>query len=234
MSTFHFKQFSVRQDRCAMKVGTDGILLGAWANVHSPGRILDIGTGTGLLALMLAQRFPEARIDAIELDPSASAQASDNVSQSPFAQRISVWQADARTFSPAWTYDLVVCNPPYFADGPKPDSKARQRARDASFLSQKDLIEVCSRIAHAHTCLAFVLPYVGLASLEQGMAEARWYPNRRMLIQPNAEKSISRALVQFGRKKYSFTNDVLTLQTGNPPLYTADFRSLTQDFYTIF
>ena len=113
--SFTFKQFVVQQDRCAMKVGTDGTLLGAWAElVKADGRILDIGTGTGLIAMMMAQRYPEARITAIDIDEMAVLQAVDNVNASPFADRIEVFQADVNAFEPTEKFNSIVCNPPFF------------------------------------------------------------------------------------------------------------------------
>ena len=113
--SFTFKQFVVRQDRCAMKVGTDGMLLGAWAEMDKPdGRVLDIGTGTGLMALMMAQRYPEARVTAVDIDEMAVSQAVENVKASPFADRIEVLQADVNAFETEKKFDSIVCNPPFF------------------------------------------------------------------------------------------------------------------------
>lgn len=110
--SFTFRQFAVHQDRCAMKVGTDGVLLGAWANVK--GDILDIGTGTGLIALMTAQRSPSSKVTAIEIDPDAAVQATENVASSPFADRISVVQSSIQDYRPAMTFHTIVSNPPFF------------------------------------------------------------------------------------------------------------------------
>ena len=109
---FQFRQFFVGQQHCAMKVGTDGVLLGAWAEGGT--HILDIGTGTGVVALMMAQRFPSANIDAIEIDREAAGQAADNVRCSPFADRVTVTHAALQDFRPSKSYDSIVCNPPYF------------------------------------------------------------------------------------------------------------------------
>ena len=112
---FQFKQFTVRQQHCAMKVGTDGTLLGAWSQA-SAGlcRVLDVGTGTGLIALMMAQRYPEAQVIAIDIDEKAVFQAQENVSASPFADRIKVLEADVQTFEDSVKFDSIVCNPPFF------------------------------------------------------------------------------------------------------------------------
>lgn len=140
---FTFKQFFVAHDRCAMKVGTDGILLGAWAPVAGVKRILDIGTGSGLQALMLAQRTEEhVTIDAVELDPQASRQASENAADSPWAERIRVECADVLTWAPEQTarYDLIVSNPPYFTPGVECGTPEREQARYTGSLDHKALL----------------------------------------------------------------------------------------------
>ena len=126
---FQFQQFFVGQEHCAMKVGTDGVLLGAWAEGGQ--QILDIGTGTGVVALMMAQRYVSAHIDAIEVDCDAAGQAADNVRLSPFASRISVTHTALQDFSPIETYDSIVCNPPYFLNSLKAPEASRSMARHA-------------------------------------------------------------------------------------------------------
>ncbi|MBK7085158.1 MAG: methyltransferase [Flavobacteriales bacterium] len=112
---FRFKQFTVRQERCSMKVSTDGVLFGAWVDYAGATRILDIGTGTGLLALISAQRNAQARIDALEIDDDAAAQAAENMAASPWADRVRVHRADARRVHAGDPYDLILCNPPYYS-----------------------------------------------------------------------------------------------------------------------
>ena len=116
---FQFKQFKVCHDRCAMKVGTDGVLLGAWASLENAATVLDIGTGAGLIALMAAQRNPVARIAAVELDADAACQAAENVQASPWSSRVEVICADAKAYEPGMRFDAIVSNPPYFASSLK-------------------------------------------------------------------------------------------------------------------
>lgn len=134
-SSFKFKQFTIFHDKCAMKVGTDGVLLGAWAPADKAKRILDVGTGTGLIALQLAQRNPHARITAIEIDAAAAGQATENVSHSPWADRVEVICHDFRDYQPENRFDLIVSNPPYFIDALKCPDEQRCTARHAGNLN---------------------------------------------------------------------------------------------------
>ena len=146
MSTgfFRFKQFTVWHDRCAMKVGTDGVLLGAKANVEGARRILDVGTGSGVIALQLAQRAPEAHIVAVEIDPEAAQQAASNVAASPWADRIEVICADFAQFTTDEPFDLIVSNPPYFVNSLQNPDAQRATARHTDSLSYDVL---CKRVA---------------------------------------------------------------------------------------
>lgn len=131
-NAFTFKHFSVQQDRCSMKVGTDGVLLGAWASGGR--RILDIGSGTGVIALMMAQRFPEAEVEGLEIDPAAAAQAEENVAASPFAQHVTIHPVALQSFHPAAPYDAIVTNPPFFLNSLKNPDRGRAMARHADSL----------------------------------------------------------------------------------------------------
>ncbi len=158
---FTFKQFFVAHDRCAMKVGTDGILLGAWAPVAGVKRILDIGTGSGLQALMLAQRTEEhVTIDAVELDPQAARQASENAADSPWAERIRVECADVLTWAPEQTarYDLIVSNPPYYAPGVECGTPEREQARYTGSLDHKALLTSAAELISEEGFFCVVLP----------------------------------------------------------------------------
>ncbi len=131
--TFQFKKFTIAQDRCAMKVGTDGVLLGAWARGGK--RVLDIGTGTGLVALMMAQRFTDAVVDAVEIDHDTAGQAMENVSSSPFANRVKVFAKALQGFEPDAPYDSIVTNPPFFSNSLLAPDSSRTMARHTVALS---------------------------------------------------------------------------------------------------
>lgn len=157
-SGFTFKQFHIDHDRCAMKVGTDGILLGAWAPVEQAHRVLDIGTGSGLIALMLAQRSTnDCRIDGVELDKDAADQARDNVAASPWATRVSIIESAIQDYQ-APPYDLIVSNPPYFVAGQVFSDPARALARHTGALDPHALLAASRRLLSQDGRLALVLP----------------------------------------------------------------------------
>ena len=155
-SFFKFQQFTVRQEHCAMKVGTDGTLLGAWAN---GGRsVLDIGTGTGLIALMMAQRFPEARVTAIDIDQAACLQAHDNVAASPFASRIQIVQADVADYE-AEPFDVIVSNPPYFVESLTCPDYQRTTARHTASLTYQTLMCSAFRLLSDEGRFSVIIPF---------------------------------------------------------------------------
>src|SRR6266850_1577807 len=144
---FTFKQFIVHHDRCAMKVGTDAVLLGAWAGAAGAKTILDIGTGSGIIALMLAQRTPSyARIDAVEIEQSDFLQASENAQNSPWPEKIIVHHTSIQEYQTDSQYDLIICNPPYFINSLLPPSPFRKQARHAALLPNRDLLTAVKRL----------------------------------------------------------------------------------------
>ncbi|MDO4191523.1 MAG: methyltransferase [Bacteroidales bacterium] len=157
-SYFQFKQFTIRQDKCAMKVGTDGVLLGAWCPVKKNDVVLDIGTGTGLIALMVAQRGG-ALIHAVDIDASAVEQAKENVSYSPWNHQIEVFESDVQHFDVGVRYDVVVSNPPYFNNSLKNPNKCRMMARHTDSLSYDDLILSSVKLLKPTGIMCVILPY---------------------------------------------------------------------------
>lgn len=157
---FRFKQFTVHQADCAMKVGTDGVLLGAWHAIGGqPAHILDVGTGTGLIALMLAQRFGSATVTAIEIDSDAARQAQRNIAESPFAEKISIVNTAFQDYEAEdGQFDLIVSNPPYFCNALENPDAARATARHASSLSFRCLISRAARMLNEKGEFAVILP----------------------------------------------------------------------------
>ena len=245
MSTpyFRFKQFTVWHDRCAMKVGTDGVLLGAWAGMtDSPAtnpditspveRILDIGTGSGLIALMLAQRFPNAIIDGIDIDPSAVLQAKDNFSASSFSTRLHAYSSPLQEWQPQEKYDMIVSNPPYFSNSLLCPDGMRTKARHAESLSFAELLAHSNRLLTQAGTLSLVLP----ADAEKAiLAEARLqhlYCVRLCRVHTTANKPAKRILVTFSHQTpaTTLTPETLCLSTPDHPRSPA-YSALTQDFY---
>lgn len=230
---FTFKQFFVAHDRCAMKVGTDGILLGAWAPVASVKRILDIGSGSGLLALMLAQRTPEAVIlDAVELDPDAAAQAQENVRESPWAARIQVHSADIVPWLQAHDgrYDLIVCNPPYFEQGVACATPAREQARYTTTLDHATLLRCAVNAISEEGFFCVVLPEsVGSAFIGQAL-DMGWNLRLRTDIAENEQRLPHRVLLAFSPQAGECFSDRLTIR-GPEQQYAEGYAALTQAFY---
>ncbi len=157
---FRFRKFIIRHDRCAMKVGTDGVLLGAWSAVDGCRRILDIGTGSGLVSLMAAQRVPDAEIVAVEIDAEAAAQACENVGASPFSGQIRVVHTDIRDFdADGGCFDCILCNPPYFTEDTLPADAARSLARHSAHLRYDELIASVVRLISPTGCFNVILPF---------------------------------------------------------------------------
>ena len=235
-SSFRFKQFSVNQELAAMKVGTDGVLLGAWATHFAPRRILDIGTGTGLIALMLAQRFTNAHIDAIEIDENAAKQAIFNVENSPWNDRISVIYADYLEFSKSkkTEYDLIVTNPPFFSNSLKNNTQQRTLARhDESLPLTKMLAQVAKNLA-PNGLFSIVLPFDKREFLLQIAENQFLFPIRLVEIYPSPQKSPHRILAEFSTMKQPIQHFSLTIEINGRHQYSDEYRELTRDFYLAF
>ena len=226
---FCFKQFSVRHDRCAMKVGTDGVLLGAWGSVEGK-RILDIGTGTGLIALMAAQRNPEADVLGIDIDESAVAQASENVAESPFSRQIECILKDVLTFEPEAPFDAILCNPPFFTEDTLPDNRSRALARNNKCLPFPQLIKKVAVLLAENGTFSLIVPsgfaqeIVGLC-MENGL-----HLVRRCQVHTTARKPPRRTLLEFSRQNRSGEMQTLCL-VADDGTRSQQYQELTKDFY---
>lgn len=230
---FQFKKFTIRHDKCAMKVGTDAVLLGAWADTAHCNNILGIGTGTGIIALMLAQRS-NAMIDAIDIDKEACIQAAENVAASPFAGKINVVYASCAEFvvSPERkTYDLIVSNPPYFINSLKcPDSK-RSVARHTDSLSLPALISYSHTLLSATGRIALVLPYEQLGEIEEVAEKYALYIGRQTNVIPTPGAPPKRLLIELTATDTDIKKrDTLIIEEARHQ-YTPDYIALTKEFY---
>lgn len=228
-SYFAFKQFVVYHDRCAMKVGTDGVLLGAWTDVAKATRVLDIGTGTGLIALMLAQRS-RAKVTAAEIDENACVQAMDNVRLSPWRERIEVIQTDIRTYQPEGLFDCIVANPPYFVHSLKSPDEQRSVARHTDTLSFRELLQSTANLMAKDGMFSVVLPFEALNDFWSTAMEFHLYPSRQTMVFSKPNTSAKRVLLEFKPQICSCKVNRLVIEE-EPHTFSDDFKNLTRDFY---
>lgn len=230
---FQFKQFSIQQDKCAMKVGTDGVLLGAWAPLdHAPYSILDIGAGTGLIALMLAQRSHAEQIDGIEIDDDAYEQAVDNFESSPWGDRLFCYHAGLDEFmdEPEDEYDLIVANPPFYTDGYFSDNEQRNKARFTESLPFEDLAEASGLLLSENGVLAVIIPFKEEEKFIALAQEEELYPFKITRVKGTPTTEIKRSLIAFSRHKKDAAINELTIEIERHN-YTDAYIELTKDFY---
>lgn len=229
---FHFKQFVVKQDRCAMKVGTDGVLLGAWAQTGEAKKILDIGTGTGLIALMLAQKSM-AQIDAIEIDRNACEQAKENFANSQWASRLQVFHKPLQqyAFLPIGKYDIIISNPPFFSDAYKAPSEARNVARHTDHtLSFDDLIDGVKKLLQPEGKFFVILPSKeGIGFIELA-AKNSLYMQKLTRVKTKIDKQEKRLLIEMGFEKVLVSENDFVIQEEDLN-FTREYIELTKDFY---
>ena len=227
---FKFKQFTVFHDRCAMRVGTDGVLLGAWASVEGVRRVLDVGTGSGLIALQVAQRSPEARVVALEIDPEAAAQARENVERSPWAARVEVVHGDFGSYVPVGNFDLIVSNPPYFVDALRSPDARRRMARHTEELDYPLLFRRSLDMLARGGRLAVIIPTeVEKLALESAFA-CGWYVGRRTNVHTKPGKKCRRLLLEFvAGPAMCVSTDLYIEQAGGG--YSEEYARLTGEFY---
>jgi tRNA1Val (adenine37-N6)-methyltransferase len=233
-SFFRFKQFTINQDKCAFKVGTDGVLLGACANVTGMKRILDIGTGTGLIALMLAQRC-DAEIIAIEPDNDSFVQASQNVRLSKWSSRIRIENCTLQNFNPDNTsFDLIVSNPPYFIDSLKNPDPAKSDTRHNDSLTHSDILTGARRLLAEEGLLQLIMPYDEGNIFIADAQEHGFYCNSILKIRPMPSSEIRRLILGFTRKRTKPTENFLTIEKGKRHEFTDEYIRLMKDFYLKF
>jgi tRNA1Val (adenine37-N6)-methyltransferase len=226
---FQFKQFTVYHDLCAMKVGTDGVLLGAWADCKQAKNILDIGTGSGLIALMLAQRS-EARIHAVDIDENAYRQAKINFEKSPFSDRLIPEKAAFQHWNTPLKFDLLVSNPPYFSDSLKSPDNRRNFARHNDSLFFTDLIEKSSSLMNPGGKLAVILPFAGSQVFQSLASDNQLYPCRKTQVLSLPHKPPKRVLLEYSNQETDFSESILLIEK-SPRIYTKEYIALTEPFY---
>ena len=229
MGNFRFKQFEIEQDRCAMKVGTDGVLLGAWAQGGC--RILDIGSGTGLISLMMAQRFPEAEVVGIDMDVDACGQARENVMASPFRDRVEIVCCRLQDFGAIGVFDAIVSNPPFFVDSLKnPDSK-RTMARHTDSLPFRDLFAGVKRLLSDDGIFSAIVP---VEVVEQFVAEScilGFYLIRKCGVKTVERKQPKRFMLSFAKHRISPYEEHVETMMDSQGNRSEWYRKITEEFY---
>lgn len=228
-SGFTFKRFTVNHALCAMKVGTDGVLLGAWA--EGGRRVLDIGTGSGLIALMMAQRYPTAHVTAIDIEPDACLQARENALRSPFAERISVEETALQDFAADEQFDAIVCNPPFYAATPASKTAQRTMARCAATLPFADLFKHAARLLGADGVMSVVIPAACRSKFDAEAAFAGLFPRRACGIRTLARKPVSRWLLEYGKRPATDIIEEEHCLNNDDMSHSCWYADLTKDFY---
>ncbi|MFZ4542804.1 MAG: tRNA1(Val) (adenine(37)-N6)-methyltransferase [Saprospiraceae bacterium] len=233
---FLFKQFQIFQDSCAMKVGTDGVLLGAWANTDQVKHALDIGTGTGIIAIMLAQRNTGIYVDGVEVEEKSSIQAKENMVASPFRERLEVYHTDIQSFAAITNnqYDLIVSNPPYFSGGTLSSALEKTTVRHTVKLSHDELIIAAKRLLRPKGKFCVILPFTEGLRLQELSEKLGLYCTKKTEVKSKREKTAERLLLEFQLEKQVMQVDELTIlaNVGRHD-YTPEYVALVKEFYTI-
>ena len=227
---FQFKQFTIHQDRTPMKVGTDGVLLGAWADVRQAHRILDIGTGTGLIALMAAQRNQSAIIDALEIEPEAFKQAQENIKAAPWFDRISIFEQALQSYTSNYQYDCILCNPPFFHKSTKAPDQGRTLARHNDSLPLCDLLTHTVRLLHPQGIFCVILPTTEAQKLVKLGKDHKLFLQHITQVHPTPNKPPKRYLLQLGFQEKPLIEDHLILEFERHK-YSPEYSRLTTPFY---
>lgn len=227
---FRFKQFEVCHAGCAMKVGTDGVLLGAWASCQQ--RILDVGTGSGLIALMLAQRFEAAQIDAVDIDGDAVRQATDNFAHSKWSNRLHCRQIAVQDLAKEDVrYDAIVSNPPYFVDSLKNPNLQRQTARHTDTLSYEELLASCEHLLTADGVLSLILPAESEQVVLDTAKSVGLYPTRLVHVYSKPGKPVKRILLELQKRNDQPCEEShFYIESATSPR-SDEYTALTKDFY---
>ena len=232
---FQFQRFTIHQDQCAMKVGTDGVLLGTWAQGGE--RVLDIGTGTGVIALMMAQRYAEAHVVAVDIDEAAVRQARQNADASPFGDRVEVVLSSIQDYATSCSlsfgegrcevpahFDSIVCNPPFFVDSLKAPDQQRSLARHADTLPFAELMRAAYRLLSDDGELSVVIPFDYRRRLDDEAFLCGFFPSRVCAVRTKSTKPVRRYLLAYRKRPCPCHHDELTIGD-------ARYQQLTRDFY---
>ena len=232
---FRFKGFTIRQEHTAMKVGTDGVLLGSWAPVPERGRILDVGTGTGLIAIMMAQRSG-ARVTALEIDHDAFLQAKENITNCRWHHRIELIHQSFQDYcnSHPATFDAIVSNPPWFRNALRSPHSGRNKARHNKALPWSELLEGTTALLKDSGALSLILPYEQASAFSTEAEKRNLYCTRRMNIRPNIRKAPKRVMMELGFTPEPIHEETIAIEGDQRHRFTPAYRQLTKEFYLYF
>ncbi len=226
---FKFKQFSIEGGESGMPVSTDGVMLGAWVECPIDAKILDIGTGTGLLALMCAQRFNQAQITAVDIEMTAVAAAKQNFTHSPWHERLTALHTDVLSFTPPELFQRIICNPPYFNTGEQSKQSQRAIARHTDSLRHDALLKQCYQLLEEDGKASFVLPITEGEQFIELAQRQGWHLSRRCRVQPSERKPVHRLLFELAKQPCATQNSHLIIHSSD--CYSDDFVQLTHEFY---
>ena len=232
---FNFKKFSIHQNNAAMKIGTDGILIGSWVNVSKKFRALDIGSGTGIITIMLCQRNLNLELDSIELSANAIMDAKINIENCNWSDRIKLFHQDLKDFHPDSNYDLIVSNPPYFKKSLQPSNSERSKARHQNDLKLEDILKFSKQHLTKDGSLNIILPFEQKSEAIEFAKKHGFNSIRECDVHPKPNKAPHRILIEFSRNENKqIIKESLVIEDAGRHNYSEDYKKLTREFYTIF
>ena len=231
---FKFKQFSIEQNNAAMKIGTDGILLGAWTDVNKAKQILDIGCGTGVIGIMQAQKNCEATVDLIEIDKSACIDAKTNINNCPWRNRINIFEGALEKYNTKKRYDVIISNPPFFNNSLKAENSSRALARHSISLDYKQIILFSNKNINDNGRLSLILPHNQADECISFSNKNNLFLIRICNVKAKETKDPHRVLLEFSKKEKNINKDTIIIETQVRHNYTKQYKELTNNFYTIF
>ena len=231
---FEFKKFKIHQNNAAMKIGTDSILLGAWADLSDKKKGIDIGSGTGIISIMLCQRNEILEIDSIEVSEKAVLDAKKNIKNCKWNERINLIHKDLRLFSTENKYDLIISNPPYFQKSLKPKDLDRLKARHEVSLNYKDVLNFSEKHLLKNGTINLILPIDQKQELIEYAEKFGLYVSKECIVFPKPNKNPHRLLIELSKTKKTFESQSLTIENDGRHNYTDNYKKLTREFYAIF
>ncbi|MEQ8906511.1 methyltransferase [Ekhidna sp.] len=237
-SYFQFKQFRIEQGRSGMKVTTDGCLFGGWVanevqRADEPTRILDIGAGTGLLSLMLAQVTKESQIDAIEINKNAYQEATQNFKDSKWSDRLFCYQTSIQDFQADQKYNLIICNPPFFKDSQEGDNVNKNQALHSSSLDATDLLNHIIRLLDSNGCCYLLYPEREMKAFKRMALTKGLFPARQMIVRNQKDHPVFRVMTHFSLLEKKETTSELNIRNADRK-YTKESWELLKDYYLAY